>query len=200
MKQFFSATGSALRMVLVMTLLLGFMYPLLTMSISQLIFNHRANGSLIERGGVVIGSSLLGQQFTSAKYFWGRPSASIPPYDAAASGGTNYGPANPHLIAANKERIALLDKSEHMEKARIPVDLVTASGSGLDPHISLDAALYQLPRVAHARGMKPSELKTLVENQAEKPGLGVFGKPFVNVLQLNLAVDEYQKNAAKEKR
>jgi len=181
---------TAFSLLLILTLLLGGIYPLVVMGFAQTFFHHRAGGSLILRGDRVLGSSLLGQEFTSPKYFWGRLSATTPPYNAAASGASNFSPANPKLLEAVNARIAALKKADPQNKARIPVDLVTASGSGLDPHISHAAADYQIARVAAARGMKESQVKALVEQYTEKPGFGLLGDPYVNVVKLNLALDE----------
>jgi K+-transporting ATPase ATPase C chain len=155
--------------------------------LAQLAFPDQANGSLVERDGVVIGSSLIGQPFDGSDYFWGRPSATAKPYDASASGGSNLGPTNPALAEAVAKRIAALRSNDRMDGAAIPVDLVTASGSGLDPHISPAAAYYQVPRVAHARGIPEDELRALVDSHVEG---SLLAEPVINVLQLNLALDE----------
>lgn len=176
----------SLRMLIVMTLITGLAYPLLVTGIAQVAFKDQANGSLIVEGGKVRGSSLIGQPFSDPKYFWGRPSATSPmPYNGAASSGSNQGPTNPALKGAVEERIKALGS----DARPVPVDLVTASGSGLDPHISPAAADYQVDRVSKARGIAASELKTLVEKHTQDRQWGVLGEPRVNVLELNLALD-----------
>lgn len=180
----------ALVILLALTALTGVAYPLLVTGIAQSVFPVAANGSLIERDGKVIGSTLIGQPFTDPKYFWGRPSATSPmPYNAAASSGSNQGPLNPALEAAVKGRIAALKAADPGQTAPIPVDLVTASGSGLDPHISPAAASWQAPRIARLRGLAMGSVRTLVERHTEGRQFGVLGEPRVNVLQLNLALD-----------
>jgi potassium-transporting ATPase KdpC subunit len=154
------------------------------------VFPNQANGRLIERDGKPIGSELIGQSFTDPKYFWGRPSATSPnPYNASASSGSNQGPGNPALRDAVKQRIAALHAVDPGNTAPVPVDLVTASGSGLDPEISLAAAQYQLERVARTRGMSSAQLQALVNEYATGRQLGVLGEPRINVLRLNLALD-----------
>jgi len=166
------------------------LYPLLVTGISQLIFPSQANGSLIGQDGLWVGSELIGQSFTSPGYFRGRPSATSPvPYNAAASSGSNLGPSNPVLLNAVHERVEYLQGEDSYHGESIPVDLVTSSGSGLDPHISVQAAFYQIPRVARVRGIPERELRTLVERSLEPRDLGVLGEPRVNVLLLNLALD-----------
>jgi K+-transporting ATPase ATPase C chain len=177
-------------MLLVMTLFLGVIYPLVVTAFSQGLFAYRANGSLIEWGGDSRGSALLGQQFESPKYFWGRLSATTPPYNPAASAGSNYSPTSPQLLDAANARIAALQKADPANKDPVPVDLVTSSGSGLDPHISLESARYQLARVARARGMKTGEVEMLLARVTNPPLLGLFGHAHVNVVHLNLLLDE----------
>ena len=181
----------ALTMLLLLTVLTGLVYPLAVTGLAQLLFPDQANGSLIVREGRVIGSRLIGQYFDKPEYFWSRPSATAPfPYNAAASGGSNLGPTNPVLIEAVNARVAALRAADPGNDLPIPVDLVTASGSGLDPHISPAAAFYQLGRVARARGIEESVLRDLVAQYTQGRQLGVLGEPRVHVLLLNLALDE----------
>jgi len=180
----------AILMLLLLTLLTGVVYPLVVTGISQVAFPARANGSLIVRGDRAVGSSLIGQPFSDSKYFWSRPSATSPyPYNAAASSGSNQGPANPALTDAVSARIKALHDADPDKKADVPVDLVTTSASGLDPHISLAAAEYQVNRVARTRNLDPSKVRALVAENTEGRQLGVLGEPRVNVLRLNLALD-----------
>jgi K+-transporting ATPase ATPase C chain len=173
------------------TLLTGLAYPLVMTGLAQAVFPYKANGSLLERGGRVVGSEIIGQPFDDPRYFWGRPSATDPfPYNAAASAGSNLGPTNPALEAAVKARMAALRAADPGNTQPIPVDLVTASASGLDPHISVAAALYQVPRVARARGLSEEQVRALVGQFTEGRQYGLLGEPRVNVLKLNLALDE----------
>jgi K+-transporting ATPase ATPase C chain len=173
------------------TLLTGLAYPLAMTGLAQAVFPYEANGSLLERGGRVVGSEIIGQPFDDPRYFWGRPSATSPfPYNAAASAGSNLGPTNPALEAAVKVRMAALRAADPGNTQPIPVDLVTASASGLDPHISVAAALYQVPRVARARGLSEEQVRALVGQFTEGRQYGLLGEPRVNVLKLNLALDE----------
>jgi len=185
---------SAVLLVVLFTLLTGVIYPLVVTGLAQLIFPHTANGSMIQRNGKIVGSELIGQQFSEPKYFWGRLSATSPfPYNAAASTGSNYGPLNPALFDAVKKRIDDLKKFDSLNTLPIPVDLVTASGSGLDPHISVASALYQLDRVARYRGMNPQDVRSLIDQNTEGRQLGFLGEQRINVLKLNLSLDEHQK-------
>jgi K+-transporting ATPase ATPase C chain len=180
----------AFMMLLVLTVITGVIYPLAVTGIAQVVFPHQANGSLIAINGKTYGSELIGQQFDDPKYFWGRLSATASfPYNASASGGSNLGPLNPALKEAVQARIDALKQADPENTKPVPVDLVTASGSGLDPHISIDAAVYQLPRVARARGLNPALVRTIVDQFTEERFLGIFGEPRVNVLKLNLALD-----------
>ncbi|MDE2497121.1 MAG: potassium-transporting ATPase subunit KdpC [Xanthomonadaceae bacterium] len=178
-------------LLLLLTAITGLVYPFAVTGLAQLVFPHQANGSLILRNGKPVGSDLIGQQFTDPKYFWGRPSATTPqPYNGAASGGSNLGPSNPALTAAVKQRIAALRAADPGNDAPVPVDLVTASGSGLDPDISPAAAQYQLNRVARARSLPPAEVRALVDRYTRGRQFGVLGEPRVNVMELNLALDK----------
>lgn len=180
----------ALTMLAILTLLTGLVYPLAVTGLAQLFFPHQANGSLVVRDGKVIGSELIGQYFDEPKYFWGRPSATSPlPYHAAASGGSNLGPTNPILIERIKARVAALRAADPGNDVPVPVDLVTTSGSGLDPHISPAAAEYQVKRVARARGLDEGAVTALVAQYTEERQFGFLGERRVNVLRLNLALD-----------
>ena len=184
----------ALMALLIFTVLTGLLYPLLVTGIAQIVFPHQANGSLILQNGQTVGSMLIGQQFDNPKYFWGRLSATGPyPYNAAASSGSNLGPTNPALLDEVKGRIAALKAADPANTLPIPVDLVTSSGSGLDPDISVAAALYQLPRVARLRGLSEATVHALVNQYTQGRQLGFLGEPRVNVLELNLALDGIKK-------
>ncbi|MFZ1081670.1 MAG: potassium-transporting ATPase subunit KdpC [Candidatus Kryptoniota bacterium] len=179
---------------LLFTVLTGLLYPLAITAIAELIFPWQANGSLIKKDGKVVGSALIGQPFSDPKYFWSRPSATTPyQYNAGASAATNNGPLNPALITEVSQRIHDLKQADPSNAQPIPVDLVTSSGSGLDPHISTAAALYQLPRVARVRGLSQEQVRSLVDKCTEGRFLGILGEPGVNVLKLNLALDEIQR-------
>jgi K+-transporting ATPase ATPase C chain len=174
-------------------LITGIIYPLLVTGLAQLCFTRAANGSLLQRGSVAVGSDLIGQPFSGPNYFWSRPSATVPfPYNAAASTGSNHGPLNPSLAHDVSDRLRILRAADPSNPLPVPVDLVTASGSGLDPHISVAAALYQIDRVARARGINPGDLRTLLARQIEGRQFGFLGEPRVNVLELNLALDAAQ--------
>jgi len=181
----------AILMTVVTTLLLGVAYPLVVTGLAQVVFPDQANGQLIERGGTIVGSRIIGQAFSAPGYFRSRPSAAGAGYDAANSGGTNLGPTNKKLIDAVKAAVDLA-KTEN-PASPVPVDLVTSSASGLDPHISPAAALFQVPRVARARGMSEDELRRLVVARTEGRQLGFLGEPVVNVLELNLALDDLRR-------
>lgn len=184
----------------IFTILTGLVYPLVVTGLAQVIFPSQANGSLIVRNGQPVGSALIGQSFDDPKYFWGRLSATSPaPYTAfngdklTGSSGSNYGPLNPALLEAVQARIKALQEADPDNKAPIPVDLVTASGSGLDPHMSPAAAAYQVGRVARARGLSQGAVRQLVAQHTEGRTLGLLGEPRVNVLALNLALDDVKK-------
>lgn len=189
----FQQARIAVMMLLLMTLLTGGIYPAVVTLIAQAAFPKHANGSLIQHGGKVVGSELIGQSFSREDYFWGRLSATANvPYNGAASGGSNLGPLNPTLKSNAEQRLQALgvDSSDSSSQQKVPVDLVTSSASGLDPHISPAAALYQVARVAKARKMSEADIETLVRDQIQSRQLGVLGEPRVNVLQLNLKLDE----------
>jgi potassium-transporting ATPase KdpC subunit len=180
----------ALSVFLLLSLLTGVVYPLVVTGIGQAVFSHQANGSVVESGGRAIGSNLLGQPFSSPRYFWSRPSATGPqPYNGAVSSGSNQGPINPALESAVRDRIAALRAADPGNNAPVPVDLVTASGSGLDPHISPAAAEYQVSRVAQARQASEADVRKLVAQATEGRTFGFLGEPRVNVLELNLLLD-----------
>lgn len=184
----FSELRPALVTLVVLSVLTGLVYPLAVTGLAQVAFPERANGSLIRVGDRVVGSRWIGQSFDDPRYFWGRLSATAPAYNGAASSGSNYGPLNPALLDAARARIAELELARGAHAA-IPIDLVTASGSGLDPHISPAAARFQVARVARARRMAESAVAALVERHVEGRDLGVLGESRVNVLALNLALD-----------
>lgn len=186
----------AIVLLAIFTVITGVIYPLVVTGIAQVVFPSQANGSLIIQNGQAVGSSLIGQQFDDPKYFWGRLSAtSTFPYNAynasalTGSSGSNYGPLNPALITAVQGRIDALKAADPQNTASIPVDLVTASGSGLDPHISLAAAQYQLARVARVRGLTTDAVQKLIDQATTGRQFGFLGEPTVNVLQLNLSLD-----------
>jgi potassium-transporting ATPase KdpC subunit len=179
-----------------MTLLLGVIYPAVVTGISQVVWPFQANGSLVtDTAGKVRGSALLGQAFSAPGYLWSRPSATSPAYNGAASGGSNIGPTNPALVDGIKDRIATLKGSDSTVTAPIPVDLVTSSGSGLDPHVSPAAAAWQVSRIARARGLDPAEVQRLIDVNTAPRFLGTFGERRVNVLLVNLALDHLTPSA-----
>ena len=180
----------AVTLFILLSLITGLIYPLLVTGICQALFPAQAAGSLIERDGKRVGSRLIGQNFTDPKYFWGRPSATGPyPNNAAASSGSNLGPVNPALKDAVESRVKALHAADPGNAQPVPVDLVTALASGLDPHISPAATEYQVRRVAKARGLAPEIVRKLAAQQTEDRQWGIFGEPRVNVLELNLALD-----------
>lgn len=180
----------AITLFLIMTLLTGIVYPFAVTGIAQLLFPYQAQGSLVMAGGQPVGSRVIGQSFSDPKYFWSRPSATAPqPYNATASSGSNLGPLNPALTDAVKARVAALKAADPTNTLLVPVDLVTASASGLDPEISIAAANYQVARVARARGLAPQEVQALIDAHARGRFLGLVGEPRINVLELNLALD-----------
>ena len=175
---------------LVLTLITGMIYPLLMTGLGQIFFADQAQGSLIYRAGVPVGSELIGQSFTENHYFWPRPSATEPPYLGAVSGGNNLAPSNPVLKEQTNAYAQMLRQADPAHQPRIPVDLVTTSASGLDPHISIAAARYQVPRIALARNLPSEKVQQLIDHLAEYPWLGIIGEPRVNVLLLNLSLDQ----------
>jgi K+-transporting ATPase ATPase C chain len=186
----FAQLTPALRMLVIMSALTGVIYPLVVTGVAKVAFRRAANGSLIEADGKTLGSDLIGQPFDDPKYFWSRPSATSPqPYNGMSSSGSNQGPRNPALADAVRDRIKALRDADPGNTAAVPVDLVTASGSGLDPHISVAAAEYQLSRVSKARGLAAEQVRGLVAENTEGRTLGVLGEPRVNVLKLNIALD-----------
>ncbi len=181
----------ALACLLVLTAITGIVYPLAITAIARAAFPRQANGSIIAANGRAAGSALIGQPFADPRYFWGRPSYTQPfPYNAAASAGSNLGPTSGLLVEAVKARLAALRSAGPADNGPVPVDLVTASASGLDPHISVAAAYYQAPRVAQARGLSREAVERLIARYTEGRQLGILGEPRVNVLRLNLALDE----------
>jgi K+-transporting ATPase ATPase C chain len=186
----FTQIRPAIVLFALLAIITGLVYPFFITGVAQVVFAQQANGSLIYRNGQPVGSAFIGQPFDDPKYFWGRPSATSPfPYNAAASSGSNYGPLSSALSDKVKSRIDALKAADPTNNQPIPVDLVTSSGSGLDPHISPAAALYQVPRVARARGLSEDQVRSLVAQFAEGRQFGILGEPRVNVLKLNLALD-----------
>jgi K+-transporting ATPase ATPase C chain len=180
----------AITLFIIMTVLTGIVYPFAVTGLAQLLFPAQAAGSLVTAGGQPVGSSIIGQSFSDPKYFWSRPSATAPqPYNALASSGSNQGPLNPALTDAIKTRIDALQAADPTNTLPVPVDLVTASASGLDPEISIAAANYQAARVARVRGLEPAEVQALINEHAKGRLLGLLGEPRINVLELNLALD-----------
>jgi K+-transporting ATPase ATPase C chain len=181
---------ACLILFVLLTVLTGIVYPAVVTVIVQGAFPRQADGSILERGGKAVGSELIGQFFDDPRYFWGRPSATDPmPYNAASSNGSNLGPTNPDLLNSVRKRVEAIRKAHPDQTGPVPVELVTSSASGLDPDIGLAAALYQVTRVAKARGLSPDQVRRLVVEHTEGRTLGVLGEPRVNVLRLNLALD-----------
>ena len=189
----FQQLRPVLMVFLLLTVVTGIVYPLLVTGVARLAFPEKANGSLIRREGGYAGSELIGQPFDDPKYFWGRPSATPDfPYNSASSSGSNLGPSNRSLVEAVKARVEAFQKADPGNHSSIPIDLVTSSGSGLDPHISPAAALFQAPRVARVRGLSEDQVRRLVDEFTEPRQWGFLGEPRVNVLKLNLALDRLQ--------
>ena len=182
----------ALLSFLVLTIITGVIYPLFITGIAQVLFSNQANGSLLYRKGKVVGSFLVGQVFDDPRYLWGRISATSPQYNASSSSGSNIGPTNPALIDEISGRIKALKAADPENTNPVPVDLVTSSASGLDPHISLAAAYYQINRVARSRGLAQDKIKVIIDQHTHGRLLGVIGEPVVNVLEINLALDDYK--------
>ncbi|MBO9644172.1 MAG: potassium-transporting ATPase subunit KdpC [Pseudacidovorax sp.] len=173
-----------------LSVITGVVYPLAVTGVAGTLFPKQAAGSLVERGGKAVGSALIGQNFSDPGHFWGRPSATAPqPYNGSGSSGSNQGPLNPALTDAVKARVEALRAADPGNTAPVPADLVTASASGLDPHISPEAARYQAARVARVRGLNPAQVQQLIDAQVQQPVLPFLGNPVVNVLALNLALD-----------
>jgi K+-transporting ATPase ATPase C chain len=180
----------AVLLLLMLIIITGVIYPLIITGLAQICFPWKANGSLLEHDGKQIGSVLIGQAFSNSGYFWSRPSATTPfAYNAALSAGSNLGPTNPGFLETVKNRIKVLQQADENNYEKIPVDLVTTSGSGLDPDISPQAAFYQIPRIAKARGLSVTQLTQVVQQRIEDRQWGILGEPRVNVLELNLALD-----------
>jgi K+-transporting ATPase ATPase C chain len=189
--EFIRQFKSAILLFIILTLLTGIIYPCMITGAAQIFFSWKANGSLIKQNGKIIGSQFIGQSFTDSSYFWGRPSATSPfPYNAAYSSGSNLGPTNPVLLSTLKNRITLLQQADKNNQQLIPVHLVTASASGLDPDISPESAFYQVSRIAKQRQLPPEKIIDIINQSTRSRWLRVIGEPRVNVLQLNLALFE----------
>jgi len=189
----FKTLRQSILMLLALTVITGVAYPAMVTLLAQVVFPHQANGSLIERDGKVIGSELIGQQFDAPQYFWGRPSATSPAYNAESSTGSNLGPTNPAQLDAVRNLVAAIRKANPDQSGPVPIDLVTASASGLDPHITRAAACYQAACVAKARNLSIEAVQKAIAENTENRTLGLLGEPRVNVLKLNLALDASQK-------
>jgi potassium-transporting ATPase KdpC subunit len=193
-KMFREHIKPAILVFIILTIITGIVYPFFVTGIAQLFFHKQANGSLIYQNGKPIGSSLIGQFYDNPKYFWGRISATSPvPFNSASSSGSNLGPSNPALIDAVKARIKALKAVDPDNKNPIPIDLVTSSASGLDPHISLASAYYQIPRIMRMRGLSQDTVESIVRKHTTERLLGIIGEPVVNVLEVNLELDAYKK-------
>jgi K+-transporting ATPase KdpC subunit len=180
----------AVSIFILLTILTGIAYPCLITGIAQIFFHDEANGSLISHDGKIVGSVLIGQPFDDPKYLWGRPSRTSPtPYNASSSSGSNIGPSNPSLRESVKARVAVMRGADPHNKRPVPIDLVTSSGSGLDPHISVAGAYYQMPRMAKARGISEYVVKAIIQRNTERRLFGVIGEPVVNVLKVNKDLD-----------
>ena len=185
---------SAILVFIILTIITGIFYPLLVTGIAQAFFHAKANGSLIHIDGKIIGSTLIGQPFDDPKYLWGRLSATSPiPYNSSSSSGSNIGPSNGALLETVKSRIEKLRAADPKNKTPIPVDLVTSSASGLDPHISLAGAYYQIPRIAKRRGLSGNIVKSIIDRNANGRLFGLIGEPVVNVLKVNMDLDSSRK-------
>lgn len=185
---------SSILVFIILTMITGVLYPLFVTGIAQTFFHAKADGSLIYRDKKIIGSTLIGQSFDDPKYLWGRPSATSPvPYDSSSSAGSNIGPSNGALLETVKVRIERLRAADPENKTPIPVDLVTSSASGLDPHISEAAAYYQIPRIATKRGLSINIIKNIIDKNTTMRLFGLLGEPIVNVLRVNLDLDSYKK-------
>lgn len=184
-------TKTGMIILLLFTLITGLIYPAAVTLIAQFIFPWKANGSLIKNNNEIVGSTLIGQNFTANNYFWGRPSATVPsPYNALHSAGSNRGPSNPIFLKLIKLRAEMLNRSDHLP---VPIELITASGSGLDPDITPSGAFFQIPRVAKERGLSEKELESLIQQSIENRELGILGEPRVNVLRLNILLDNFKR-------
>jgi K+-transporting ATPase ATPase C chain len=183
----------ALFSFVLLTLITGVLYPLSVTGIAKVFFRNQAEGSLIVKGGKAVGSELIGQPFDAPQYLWGRPSATSPVFNASSSSGSNYGPLHPDYLKAVGDRAKALKDSDPSHQAHVPVDLVTASGSGLDPQISLAGAYYQVPRIARTRRISEDQIKTIIKKNTQGRFLGLLGEPAVNVLKVNLVLDEVKK-------
>lgn len=194
-------TMVAVLMYITLVVICGLVYPAVVTILAQVFFPQQANGSMLEHQGRIVGSALIGQNFVADKYFWGRPSATgLFPYNAQASSGSNLGSSNPRLLQNMQTRIELLEKTNPDNNTKIPIDLVTTSASGLDPHISVQAALWQAPRIAKARNIELITVYDLIRHQAEFQGLNIFAQDRINVLRLNLSLDWMQQQLPAQKR
>lgn len=187
----FAVFRPAIVVFVILTIVTGIAYPLAITLLGQVLFHHQANGGIIEQNGKAVGAELIGQQFSDPRYFWSRPSATSPAYNGEASAGSNLGPTNPALMEAVKQRTDALRAAHPNTQQQVPVELVTASGSGLDPHISPAAARFQARRVAKARGVSEEQIHSAIVDHTEGRTFGVLGEPRINVLRLNLVLDSW---------